>query len=70
MPKEFSAEYITRELRAGNAVTIPGVIKLKPVDKPARKGRNPATGEAIDIPARRDVKASISSTIRGVLNTR
>jgi len=68
MPKEFTADYINEELMAGRAVTIPGVVKLKPVDRAARKGRNPATGESIDIPARRDVKATVSPTLRSRLN--
>lgn len=43
-------------LLTGEEVTIPGVGKLKVVVKPARAGRNPATGEAIQIPEKRVVK--------------
>lgn len=32
---------------------IPGFGTLKVTERPARKGRNPATGEVIDIPAKR-----------------
>lgn len=36
--------------------TIPGLGKLLVVDRKARKGRNPATGETIQIAAKRAVK--------------
>ncbi len=36
--------------------TIPGIGKLVVVNRKARKGRNPATGEPIDIPAKRVLK--------------
>jgi len=50
------------ELKAGRAVTVPGLVKITLVKKPAtasRPGRNPFTGEAITIkakPARRAIK--------------
>lgn len=50
-------------LKNGDAVTIPGLVKLTPMDKAARVGRNPATGEACQIPAKRVVKAKPVSTI-------
>lgn len=47
------AEVAKDELAKGNEVPLPGLGKLTVTDKPARKGRNPATGEEIDIPAKR-----------------
>ena len=47
------AEVIVAELSVGGEVTLPGLGKLQAKDKPARTGRNPATGEAIQIPAKR-----------------
>jgi DNA-binding protein HU-beta len=41
---------------AKNSFTIPGVGKLVLVNRKARMGRNPATGEEIKIPAKRVVK--------------
>jgi len=41
---------------AKNSFTIPGIGKLVVVDRKARKGRNPATGEVIDIPAKKVLK--------------
>lgn len=40
----------------GDEVTIPGLVKFVVVDVPARVGRNPQTGEAINIPAKNKVK--------------
>lgn len=58
---ETIGEIFGSTLLAGEEVTIPGVGKLKVVVKPARAGRNPATGEAIDIPAKRVVKFTPSA---------
>jgi DNA-binding protein HU-beta len=41
---------------ARNGFTIPGLCKLELVHRDARKGRNPRTGEEIDIPAREVLK--------------
>ena len=44
-----------QELAAGGEVPLPGLGKLKTKDRAARMGRNPRTGEAMTIPARRVV---------------
>ena len=44
-----------QELTAGGEVPLPGLGKLKTKDRAARMGRNPRTGEAMTIPARRVV---------------
>lgn len=41
---------------AKNVFTIPGLGKLKLANRKARIGRNPQTGKAIKIPAKRVVK--------------
>jgi DNA-directed RNA polymerase subunit RPC12/RpoP len=43
-----------REARTG--FTIPGLCKIELVDREARMGRNPQTGEPIEIPARKVLK--------------
>lgn len=43
-------------LLAGDEVTLPGVGKLKVHTRPARTGRNPKTGEPIEIQSKRVVK--------------
>jgi DNA-binding protein HU-beta len=40
--------------------TIPGIGKLVVVQRKARKGRNPATGESIKIPAKKVLKFRIA----------
>lgn len=45
---------------ARNGFTFPGVGKLVVVDRKARTGRNPATGETIQIPAKRVLKFRIA----------
>jgi DNA-binding protein HU-beta len=62
------AQLAYREARAG--FTVPGIGKLVVVDSAARKGRNPLTGEAIQIPARQAVKFRVSKTCKdAVLGT-
>ena len=41
------------ELKAGGDVYLPGLGRFETQDRKARKGRNPKTGEEIDIPAKR-----------------
>ena len=43
---------IEEELKAGNEVTLKGFGTFKVRDSKARAGRNPATGDRIDIPAK------------------
>lgn len=43
-------------LLSGDEVTLPGVGKLKVHTRPARTGRNPKTGEPIEIQSKRVVK--------------
>jgi len=43
---------------------LPGVGRLVRVDRKARVGRNPATGEAIKIPAKKVVKFRVSKAMR------
>ena len=45
---------------ARDGFTIPGLGKLVLVDRKARMGRNPATGEQIQIPAKRVLKFRIA----------
>jgi len=45
---------------AKDKFTLPGLGKLVLVNRAARKGRNPATGAIIDIPAKRVVKFRVA----------
>jgi len=47
--------------------TLPGFGKLVRVDRAARMGRNPATGETIQIPAKKVVKFRIAKVVKDAL---
>ena len=53
--------------QAKNTFTLPGLGKLKLKDRAARMGRNPATGEAIQIPAKRVVKFQVSKAAKDAI---
>ncbi|MGH2450782.1 MAG: HU family DNA-binding protein [Candidatus Limnocylindria bacterium] len=56
----FDSQAALAYKEAKNGFTIPGVGKLVIQDRKARMGRNPATGEAIQIPAKRVLKFRIA----------
>ena len=49
---------------ATDGFTIPGIGKLVKVDRAARTGRNPATGETIQIPAKTVLKFRIAKAAK------
>ena len=57
--------------QAKNSFTIPGLGKLVLVNRKARVGRNPATGEQIQIPAKRVVKFRVAKAAKeAILGTK
>ena len=52
---EYSDLAVAQTKKVGS-FTLPGIGKLTKVKRKARKGRNPATGEEIKIPAKTVVK--------------
>ena len=46
------------------SIVLPGMVKLVVQKRKARMGRNPATGEAIKIPAKTVVKARIAKQLK------
>ncbi len=52
---------------AKNSFTIPGLGKLVLVNRKARMGRNPATGQAIKIPAKRVVKFRVAKAAKDAI---
>ena len=52
---------------AKNTFTFPGLGKLVLVNRKARMGRNPATGEAIKIPAKRVVKFRVAKAAKDAI---
>jgi len=51
-----------KEAKRAGAFTLPGLGKLTLAKRKARMGRNPATGEAIKIPAKTVVKMRLSKS--------
>ena len=52
---------------AKNTFTLPGLGKLVLVNRKARTGRNPLTGETIQIPAKRVVKFRVSKVAKDAI---
>jgi DNA-binding protein HU-beta len=52
---------------AKNSFTLPGLGKLVLVNRAARIGRNPATGEQIQIPAKRVVKFRVAKAAKDAI---
>ena len=57
-------EEITAQVAKGETVSIPGFAKFARIDRPARQGRNPATGETIQIAAKRAPKFSPAKALK------
>jgi DNA-binding protein HU-beta len=69
LTKKQSAEFLaqlaaTAYKEAKKGFTIPGIGKLVVVKRKARMGRNPATGEAIKIPAKTVLKFRIAKACK------
>ena len=56
-----------RETKKKGAFTLPGVGKLVLVKRKARKGRNPATGEEIQIKAKTVVKFRVAKACKDTI---
>ena len=69
VPKKTSAAYLEALAalaykEAKNGFTIPGIGKLVIRNYKARMGRNPQTGEAIKIPAKRRLKFVVAKAAK------
>jgi len=53
-------KYIQTKVQSGEEVQLVGFGMFKQVEKVARTGRNPRTGETLEIPARKVVKFKAS----------
>jgi DNA-binding protein HU-beta len=52
---------------AKNMFTLPGIGKLVVVNRKARMGRNPATGEAVKIPAKKAVRLRVAKACKDAI---
>ena len=59
---------ISKEVAAGNAVQLIGFGSFSSGERAARTGRNPQTGEAIDIAAAKTVKFSAGKAFKDAVN--
>ena len=65
---EAAIDAVSDELAAGGEVSIAGFGKFSVSNRAARQGRNPATGQTINIPASRAAKFSAASALKRRLN--
>ena len=54
-------------LSEGESVRVTGLLSVERVERAARTGRNPRTGEEIQIPAGYGVKLSAGSTLKSAV---
>lgn len=59
---------VAEAVARGEEVSIPGFGKFKAADRPARDGRNPATGQAIQIAASRKLAFAPAKQLKDRLN--
>ena len=55
---------IVGSLKKGEPLKLPGLGTFKKVQTKARMGRNPQTGEAIKIPARKKVRFTVAKPLK------
>jgi len=61
------AELAVRETKKNGMFVIPGIGRLVRVDRKARMGRNPATGQEIKIPAKKVVKFRVAKAVKDAI---
>jgi DNA-binding protein HU-beta len=64
---EKLVETAIAQTKKAGVFVIPGIGRLKKVERKARMGRNPATGEPIKIPARKTVKLALSKSLKDAI---
>jgi DNA-binding protein HU-beta len=65
---ETVIDVVSDELAAGGEVALAGFGKFSVSHRAARQGRNPSTGETIDIAASKAAKFSAASALKKQLN--
>ena len=64
---ESLADLAVRETKKNGIFILPGIGRLVRADRKARIGRNPATGEAIKIPAKKVVKFRVAKSAKDAI---
>lgn len=62
------ASVVLDELLGGGMIILPGLGKIESTQRGARPGRNPKTGETVEIPARKAVKFKPSAELKRSIN--
>jgi DNA-binding protein HU-beta len=60
---------VETEMKKEGEVPLAGLGKFKVSKRQARTGRNPATGEAIQIPAKTVVKFTVAKALKDLIKT-
>lgn len=55
------------EVKKNGIFVVPGIGRLVRADRKARIGRNPATGESINIPAKRVIKFRVAKAAKDAI---
>lgn len=61
-------EHLKTSLSQGDKVSLPGVGQFEVGERAARQGRNPQTGETINIPASKAVKFKPGKALKDAVN--
>jgi DNA-binding protein HU-beta len=64
---ETLGQMAVRETKKNGVFIVPGIGRLVRADRKARTGRNPATGEAIKIPAKKVVKFRLAKSVKDAI---
>ncbi len=69
MALDALTDYVSSTLKAGDEVNFAPLGKFKVSDRAAREGRNPMSGEKIQIPASRVPKFTASKQLKDDVNS-
>ena len=58
---------VEREIKAGGEIPLKGLGKFKVQNRKARVGRNPLTGEPVQIPAKTVVKFTVAKALKTLI---
>ena len=61
------AQLAITEVKKNSVFVLPGIGRLVKVERKARTGRNPATGQAIQIPAKKVVKFRVAKAAKDAI---
>ena len=64
---ETYAATAVAETKKNGVFVLPGIGRLVRVDRKARMGRNPATGQPIKIPAKKVVKFRVAKAVKDAI---